>query len=90
MCDLEAIVAPSIFELTLKAAALARMLPTLALSCEENAARRKWKSPLEVAQAELLKAHVRRVVILSRMLPTLDLSCEVNAVVWYFLFIMKQ
>jgi hypothetical protein len=32
--------------LTRKAAALARVLPTFALSCEENAARRKWKSPL--------------------------------------------
>ncbi len=38
--------APSRFRLTRKAAALARVLPTFALSCvsscEENAARRKW------------------------------------------------
>ena len=46
MCDLKAIGALSIFKLIRKAAALARMLPTFDLSCEENAARRKWKSPL--------------------------------------------
>ena len=38
MCDLEDIGAPSIFKLTLNAAALARMFPTLDLICEENAA----------------------------------------------------
>ena len=42
VCDLEAIGAPSIFDVIRRAAALARMLPTLDLSCEENAARRKW------------------------------------------------
>jgi hypothetical protein len=42
----EAIGASSIFKTIRSAAALARMLPTLDLSCEENAARRKWKSPL--------------------------------------------
>ena len=36
MCDLEAIGAQSIFKLINKAAALTRMLPTLALSCEEE------------------------------------------------------
>ena len=52
MCDLEAIGAPSIFKTIRSAAALGRMLPTLDLSCEENAARRKWKL---VSLAELLK-----------------------------------
>ncbi len=46
MCDLKATGAPSIFKLIRKAAALARMVPTLALSCEEDIARRKWKSPM--------------------------------------------
>jgi hypothetical protein len=46
VCDLEAIGPSSMFKLIRKAAALARMLPTLALSCEENNARRKWMSPL--------------------------------------------
>ena len=40
MCDLEAIGAPSIFSVMRSAEALARMLPTLDLSCEENAALR--------------------------------------------------
>ena len=39
MCDVEAIGVPSIFKLIRSAAALARMLPTLDLSDEENAAR---------------------------------------------------
>ena len=43
---------PSIFNIIRSAAALARMWPTLDLSCEENAARRKWKL---VSLAELLK-----------------------------------
>ncbi len=37
-CDLEVIGAPSIFSVIRSAAALARMLPILDLSCEENAA----------------------------------------------------
>jgi hypothetical protein len=37
---------PSIFKLIRKTVVLVRMLPTFDLSCEENAARRKWKSPL--------------------------------------------
>ena len=40
MCDLDATGAPSILRLIRRAAALARMLPILDLSCEENAARR--------------------------------------------------
>jgi hypothetical protein len=36
---------PSKLNVIRKAAALARMLPTRDLSCEENAARRKWKCP---------------------------------------------
>ncbi len=41
MCDLEALGVPSIFKLIhRKASALVRMLPTLVLTCEENAARR--------------------------------------------------
>jgi hypothetical protein len=39
---------PSIFKLIRKAAALARVLPTFAFNCAENAARWKWKSPLFV------------------------------------------
>ena len=46
VCVLEVIGAPSIFKLIRKAAALVRVLPTFALSLEENAARWKWKSPL--------------------------------------------
>ena len=46
VCDLEAIGAPSIFNVIRSAAALARMLPTLDFSCEEKAARRKWNWPL--------------------------------------------
>ena len=38
MCDLDATGAPSIFNVIRTAAALARMLPTFDLSCEENAA----------------------------------------------------
>jgi hypothetical protein len=42
--------------LTRKAAVLARVMPTFAFSCAENAARRKWKRVHSlVAQAELLK-----------------------------------
>ena len=37
--------APSIFKLTRRAAALARVLPTFALNCERKAARLKVKSP---------------------------------------------
>ena len=44
-CDLEAIGAPSICNVIRSAAALARMLPTLDLSYEENAARQKRKCP---------------------------------------------
>ena len=44
-CALDVIGAPSILRLTRKAAALARVLPTLLLSCARNAARRKTKSP---------------------------------------------
>ena len=49
------IAVPSIFKLTRKAAALARVLPAFAFRVAENAARRKWNSPRWVAQAELLK-----------------------------------
>ncbi len=40
MCDLEAIGDPSMFNVIRSVAALARMLLTLDLSCQENAARR--------------------------------------------------
>ena len=47
MCSqVEVIGAPSKSRLTRKAAALARVLPTFAFRCEENEARRKWKSAL--------------------------------------------
>ena len=52
MCDLDAVGAPSILRLIRSVASLERMLPILDLSCEENAARRKWKL---VSLAELLK-----------------------------------
>jgi hypothetical protein len=39
VCDSEAISVPSIFSVIRSSADLARMLPTLDLSCEENAAR---------------------------------------------------
>ena len=42
VCVLEVIGAPSMLRLTHKAAALARVLPTFAFRCAENAARRKW------------------------------------------------
>jgi hypothetical protein len=42
VCVLKVIGSPS--RLTRKAAALVRVLPTLDLSCEDNAARWKWKS----------------------------------------------
>ncbi len=44
VCVLEVIGAPSMLRLTLKAAALARVLPTISLNCAENAARRKWNT----------------------------------------------
>ncbi len=52
MCDLEAIGVPSMFKLIRSASALTRMLPTLDLTFEENAARRigSW-----LALNELLK-----------------------------------
>jgi hypothetical protein len=37
---------PSRLRLTRKTAVLSRVLPTFALSCEENSVRWKWKSPL--------------------------------------------
>ncbi len=40
MCDLEDIGATSIFNVIRSDVALARMLPTLDLSCEENTVRR--------------------------------------------------
>ncbi len=46
MCDLEGIGIPSIFNFIRSVAALARMLPTLDLSCEEKAERWKWNWPL--------------------------------------------
>ena len=52
MCDLETIGVPSMLRLIHSAAVLVRMWSTLLLSCEENAARRKWKL---VSLAELLK-----------------------------------
>ena len=45
VCVLDVIGSSSILRLTRKAAALARVLPTLLLSCARNAARRKSKSP---------------------------------------------
>ena len=59
MCVLEVIGAPSIFKLIRKATALTTVLPTFAFNCEENAAQRKWKSPLSVG---LCKAELRIVV----------------------------
>ena len=53
MCDLEAIGAPSMLRLIRSAAALARMWPTLDLSCEENAV--CGESGGWFALAELLK-----------------------------------
>ena len=50
MCDLEAIGAPSIFNVIRSAAALARMFPTVDRSCEENAARRLAELALLVAK----------------------------------------
>ncbi len=46
MCDLDATGVPSTFRVILSVAALARMLPTLDLSYEENASRLKWNYPL--------------------------------------------
>ena len=42
VCDLDATGAPSTFRVILSSAALARMLPTLALNCEEDATRLYW------------------------------------------------
>jgi hypothetical protein len=39
------IVTPSIFKLIRKTSSLVRVLPTFPFNYEENAARRKWKSP---------------------------------------------
>ena len=47
-CVCETIGAPSKLSVMRKTAALARMLPTLDLRCEENAARRKWNWPRSV------------------------------------------
>jgi hypothetical protein len=48
VCDLDSIGDPSRLRLIRKAAALARIFPTLDLSTEEKAARRSWKSPRSV------------------------------------------
>ena len=45
ICECDVIGAPSIFKLTRIAAALARLLPTFAVSCVRKAARLKVKSP---------------------------------------------
>jgi hypothetical protein len=45
VCVRDVIGAPSIFKLTRRAAALARVLLTLALSCERKTTGLKWKSP---------------------------------------------
>ena len=42
MCVVDVIGVPSKLRVIRKAEALARVSPTLDLSCEENAARRKW------------------------------------------------
>ncbi len=55
MCDLDATGAPSTFRVILSPAALARMLPTLDLSCEENDTCLKWNWSLVDELAELLK-----------------------------------
>ncbi len=52
MCDLEATVAPSIFNVIRSVASLTRMFPTLDLRCEEKTARRGHG---QIVQAELLK-----------------------------------
>ncbi len=46
VCVFEVIVAPSIFKLIRKAVVLVRVLSTFPFRWDENAARRKWKSPL--------------------------------------------
>ncbi len=46
VCVPEVIVVPSMLRLTLKTEVLTRVLPTSTFVCTENAARRKWKSPL--------------------------------------------
>ena len=45
VCDLETMGIPSILSVILSATALARMFPTLDLSCEEKVARWKWNWP---------------------------------------------
>ncbi len=46
MCVLEVIGVPSRLRFIRKGEVLTRVLSTLDLSCGENVARRKWKSPL--------------------------------------------
>ncbi len=46
VCVLEVIGAPSILSVRRKATVLVRVLPTFAFRVDENAARRKWNSPL--------------------------------------------
>ena len=45
-CDRDVKGVPSIGKVIRSAGVLVRMLPILDMSCEENTARRKWKSPL--------------------------------------------
>ena len=60
MSDLEAMGAPSILRLIRSAAALARIMPTLDLSCEENIARRRWYCSSD--QAESAKSQFLKVI----------------------------
>ena len=63
MCDLQAIGAPSIFKLIRNAAALARMCPTLDLSCEENTSYRCFFSAEQKkARAEGRKCHAKTIM----------------------------
>jgi hypothetical protein len=62
VCVLEVIDTPSRLRLTRKSAALARMLPTLDLSCAETAARRKSKSPLVECASWTLETAKKRSV----------------------------
>jgi hypothetical protein len=57
VCDLEVIGAPSILRVIHNAAALARMLPTFDLRCEEKDAHCSGTDHGRIAQADLLNLH---------------------------------
>ena len=94
VCVLEVIGVPSMLRLTRKSPVLARVLPTFALSCEENAARREWNSPLldcaswtpEVAKKRSVSRWVCKNKSLTNSLCNLPDVLAITDIIFFFVY----